>query len=135
MKLSKTVSVNTYACSIQFIITDNIKKTEKELIKKHQLPDADDTGEAEGFTLSITNSLYIIVLDIAYLNHNTAAHEMYHATQTIGRHRDIKDEETLAWVAGFIAEEFYKFLGTEKVKAAVLKSQEKNYGTGQEPGV
>lgn len=135
MKLTKTVDVNPYACKVQFIITDNIKKTEKEIIKKHELSDPTDTGDAEGFTLSITNTLYIIVLDVAYLNHNVAAHEMYHATQTIGRHRDITDEETLAWLAGFIAEEFYKFLGTDKVKNAVLKLQEKNYGTGEEPGV
>lgn len=134
MRLTKSFKIGTYACTVQFILTDDISGTEKWLIKKHDI-DLEDTGEAEGFTLSVSNTNYIVVLDSTLLSHNTAAHEIYHATQMIGRHRGIDDEESLAWLCGYITEQFYLFLGTDKVRKTIQKNESTEQIQGNNSGV
>jgi len=133
MRIVKSIPVNTYDCSVLYIITDSLKNTEKYLVKKygsdnHTGFNADD---AEGITITISGKLYVVMIDWKYLNHNTIAHELYHATRRISEDRDINDEESVAWLAGYLSEEFYKFLGSPRVKKEYDKLIEKPQdGTG-----
>jgi hypothetical protein len=102
-------------------------KSEKYLIKKYDGDPACgvDSSEAEGITITITGKLYVVMIDWKYLSHNTIAHELYHVTRRITDDRDISDEESVAWLAGYLSQEFYKFLGSSKVKKEFDKLTDK----------
>ena len=130
MKLLKKVNVNTYSCHVHFIITDDIHKVENALYKKHG-GDKPDGSPAEGYTVTVHAGLYVMVLDYKYLTHNLIGHEIYHVTHRIANDRDIRDEESMAWICGFLSEQFYTWLNTDKVKAEcdkLLTKLEKQYG-------
>ena len=57
---------------------------------------------------------YYLILNLKYLSYNTVAHEAFHAVMHISRDRNIHDEETQAWLAGFINEVVFKFLEKKK---------------------
>lgn len=127
MRIIRKLSINTYDCTILYVITDDMMKTEKYLIKKYDGDPACgvDASEAEGITITITGKLYVVMIDWRYLNHNTIAHELYHATRRITEDRDINDEESVAWLAGYLSQEFYKFLGSSKAKKEFDKLTDK----------
>lgn len=129
MRILKKIKVNTYNCTILFVVTTEMGKTEKYLQKKYAkgtLIPGTAADEAEGITITVDGSLYITMIDTKFLNHNTIAHELFHATKRIAEDRDITDEETCAWLMGFLSEEFYKFLGSEKVKKEFEKVDKEN---------
>lgn len=129
MRIIKKIKVNTYNCSILFVVTTEMGKTEKYLQKKYAkgtLIPGTAAEEAEGITITVDGSLYITMIDAKFLNHNTIAHELFHATKRIAEDRDITDEETCAWLMGFLSEEFYKFLSSEKVKKEFEKVDNQN---------
>lgn len=132
MKLLKKVNVNTYSCHVHFIITDDIHKVENALYKKHG-GDKPDNSPAEGYTVTVNPGLYVMVLDYKFLTHNLIAHELYHVTHRIADDRDIKDEESRAWLCGFLAEQFYAWFTTPKIKAILgdlIEKLEEQYGAG-----
>ena len=129
MRLTKMIKVNTYSCSILFVITNEMGKSEKYLQKKYAkgtLVPGTPAEEAEGITITVSGNLYITMIDAKFLNHNVIAHELYHATRRITEDRDITDEESSAWLMGFLSEEFYKFLSSEKVKKEFEKVDNQN---------
>lgn len=133
MRIIHKVSVKTYDCTVLYILTDNMKKTEKYLLKKYngELSNDFDSAEAEGITISINGKIYACMIDCMYLSHNTIAHELYHVTRRITEDRDINDEESIAWLSGYLAEEFYHFVELPKVKKEFQKLTEKiKNGTG-----
>ena len=129
MRLTKMIKVNTYSCSILFVITNEMGKSEKYLQKKYAkgtLVPGTPAEEAEGITITVSGNLYITMIDAKFLNHNVIAHELYHATRRITEDRDITDEESSAWLMGFLSEEFYKFLSSERVKKEFEKVDNQN---------
>ena len=132
MRIIKNVKVNTYSCSILFVITNEMGKSEKYLQKKYAkgtLVPGTPAEEAEGITITVAGNLYITMIDAKFLNHNVIAHELYHATRRITEDRDITDEESSAWLMGFLSEEFYKFLSSDKVKKEFEKVDNQDGGT------
>ena len=129
MRIVKKVNVNMYSCSILFVVTNEMGKSEKYLQKKYAkgtLIPGTPAAEAEGITITVDGSLYIVMIDAKFLNHNTIGHELFHATKRIAEDRDITDEESCAWLMGFLCEEFYKFLSSEKVKKEFEKVDNQN---------
>lgn len=129
MRVLKKIKVNTFNCSILFVITNEMEKSEKYLQKKYAkgtLVPGTSAAEAEGITITVDGSLYIVMIDTTFLNHNTIGHELFHAAKRIAEDRDITDEETCAWLMGFLCEEFYKFTGSEKVKKEFEKVDKEN---------
>jgi hypothetical protein len=129
MRITKKVRVNTYNCSILFVVTTEMGKSEKYLQKKYAkgtLVPGTAAEEAEGITITVDGGLYIVMIDAKFLNHNTIAHELYHATKRIAEDRDITDEETCAWLCGFLSEEFYAFISSERVKKEFEKVDNQN---------
>ena len=127
MRIAQKTLVETYDCSVLYVISDDLKKAEKYLIKKYEGDPlcGVNADEAEGITITISGKLYVVMIDWKYLNHNTIAHELYHATRRITEDRDINDEESTAWLAGYLSQEFYKFLGSAKVKKEFDKLTDK----------
>ena len=123
MRAMKKINVNTYNCHVIYIITDAMRETEKYLTKKYggEYDQPVDYDDSEGVTITITGKLYVVMIDYKYLTHNTIAHELYHTTRRITEDRAITDEESSAWLAGFLSEEFYKFLTTTRVTKAFDK--------------
>lgn len=134
MRVVKKIKVNTYNCSVLFVVTNEMGKSEKHLQKKYAkgtLIPGTAAEEAEGITITVDGSLYITMIDVKFLNHNTIAHELYHATRRITEDRDITDEESSAWLMGFLSQEFYAFLASERVKKEFEKVDNQN---GRESG-
>lgn len=118
-----------YSCSILFVVTNEMGKSEKYLQKKYAkgtLVPGTPAAEAEGITITVDGSLYIVMIDAKFLNHNTIGHELFHATKRMAEDRDITDEETCAWLMGFLCQEFYKFIGSEKIKKEFEKVDKEN---------
>ena len=118
-----------YSCSILFVVTNEMGKSEKYLQKKYAkgtLVPGTPAAEAEGITITVDGNLNIVMIDAKFLNHNTIGHELFHATKRMAEDRDITDEETCAWLMGFLCQEFYKFIGSEKVKKEFEKVDKEN---------
>lgn len=129
MRIIKKINVNMYSCSILFVVTNEMGKSEKYLQKKYAkgtLVPGTPAAEAEGITITVDGSLYIVMIDAKFLNHNTIGHELFHATKRMAEDRDITDEETCAWLMGFLCQEFYKFIGSEKIKKEFEKVDNEN---------
>jgi len=125
IKIQKKINVNTFSCDVVYIVSDNIYKVEDFLHKKYggEKPKEDDP--AEGYTVTVNSTLYVMVLDYRFMTNNLIGHEIYHVTHRICGDRDIEDEETMAWLNGYLHEEFYNFIRTPKFKAFADKMEEK----------
>ena len=99
MTIKTTLKLLTYNCKLTLIITDQPKVEIAKVYKKHKVPN-DVDYEIEGVLLTPVTTDYYIIITSKYLLHNTIAHEIYHAAHRICEHREIKDEEAKAWLAG-----------------------------------
>lgn len=127
LKIQKKISVNTYSCEVLFIVSDNIEKVEQYIHAKYDGDGPKDDGPAEGYTITIGPHLYVMVLDYKFLSNNLIGHELYHVTHRIAKDRDIDDEETMAWLNGYLHEAFYDFMNSTKFVAfseRILKKME-----------
>ena len=91
------------------MISNNFVKDAKKYDKVHGIVDEKHDPDDEGYTLG-SNKSYATILNRKYLTHNTIAHEMYHLTCNIGEATGITDEESRAWICGYITEEIYKLI-------------------------
>lgn len=66
-------------------------------------------GPCEGYCLSFDMSDYYLIIDERHTSINTIAHEVYHLVSSLLEDRDIKDEESGAWLCGMIMDEAVKF--------------------------
>jgi hypothetical protein len=125
IKIQKKINVNTFSCDVIYIVSDNIYKVESLLHKKYGGDKPKDDDPAEGYTVTVNSTLYVMVLDYRFMTNNLIGHEIYHVTHRICNDRDIEDEETMAWLNGYLHEEFYKFIQTPKFKVFSGKMEEK----------
>lgn len=109
MRNSKKLKLPTYNCNLIIIITDSLKKEVNSIYKRLKHKEIFDE-EAEGILLTLDIDNYYLIYDTQYLSHNTIAHEVYHAVVKVTEDRDIVDEESQAWLAGYLTEEVYKFI-------------------------
>jgi hypothetical protein len=114
MKMSTKIKLQQYGCEIIFVITDKTSLLSKNICKKHEIK-FEDYGEVEGLVISANLNLYYLIIDQAYLTHNTIAHEVFHIAVQVTEDRAIYEEESQAWVAGYVSEKIYKFLSSKKI--------------------
>jgi hypothetical protein len=114
MTLKKVIKVDLYSCALRFIVTDNMRQEYMAVCKKNNF---DSTyTEVEGvFIWGGSGKEYYLLIDLDKLTHNTISHEIYHAASRICEHRDVQDEESRAWLSGYIAEQIYKFLDKKRL--------------------
>lgn len=115
MRISGTLKIPTYGCTVVFTVCDNIYKEFTRLQKKHKT-DLVMEGEAEGIVMPIDISLIYLVLDHRHITHNTIAHESYHVIYRVMVDRGIQDDEAASWLAGHLAEFIYKFLDKKNLQ-------------------
>lgn len=113
--VTTTVKFPTYGCKLVIVVVDNVKKEVEKVYKKYKIVDRFE-DEAEGALVMPDMETYYLLLDKAYLTHNTIAHEIFHAAVRITEDRCITDEEAQAWMAGHITETLYKFLEKKKLQ-------------------
>lgn len=115
MMFKKTLNIETFSCKLQLIISDDINKEINKIYKNYNIPPVSD-HEVEGMLISGSNRLYYLIIDNNCLSHNTIAHEIYHAVVRITEDRDVSDEETQAWLCGFLTEKMYSFIKQKKLE-------------------
>lgn len=116
--MRKRIKIDQYNCELIVILTDKIKEETNRLLKKDKIPNRIEY-EIEGIFLSHDIDKYYLLLSLQHLSHNTIAHEVYHAVVRITEDRDINDEESQAWLMGYIVEQIYKFLNTKNVQITI----------------
>ena len=115
MVIKKILNIETFVCKLEFTITDNINKEVSKIYKKYNYI-SNDNDEVEGIVITGYNDVYHLLIDSKYLTHNTIAHEIYHTTVRITEDRDVTDEETQAWLCGYITDAVYKFIDLKKIE-------------------
>ena len=113
--LRKNINIDTFNSKLEFIISEDIYKDIKRIYKSYD-SDVVNYQEVEGIFISSNGSKYHLVIDKEYLSHNTIAHEVYHSVIRITEDKDVKDEETRAWLCGYITENIYKFIKLKKLE-------------------
>jgi hypothetical protein len=109
------IKVKVYDCVLEFIVTDEIMQQYSKICKKYKMNP--EYTSLDGVFLFPTNGpSYYLIIALSKLTHNTIAHEVYHAATRICDHRDIEDEETKAWLAGYLTQEVYLFLEKKQQK-------------------
>lgn len=119
MRKSITIKVETYNCSVVFVVTSELSKEIGKVYSKYKIKDfklEDIQDGNEGILLSPDINKYHLLIDGVYLSHNTIAHEIYHAVVRITEDREVTDEEAQAWLCGYLTGAVYKFLEKKEVK-------------------
>lgn len=115
MNKSFKFKIDTYNCSVYFIITSDINKTFKTLLKKYNTTDPFDGKLTGAASWNYHCETYYILVQDVYLTHNFIAHEICHLTCSICKERDIVDEESHAYLTGSITEKIYRLLDKKKI--------------------
>lgn len=114
MLVKKTLNIETFTCKVNLIISDTLKKEIAKIYNKYKVPY--DNDEVEGIVISGDIGLYYILIDLNCLSHNTIAHEIYHLVVRITEDRYVMDQETQAWLCGYITETIYNFIKLKKLE-------------------
>ena len=113
--MRKKIKIEQYSCELILIVTDKIKEDTNKILKDANSKIKVDY-EIEGIFLFHDIDKYYLLLSTQHLTHNTISHEVYHAVVRITEDRDISDEETQAWLMGYLIGTIYKYLETKKIK-------------------
>lgn len=113
--MRKIIKIDQYNCNLIVILSDKIKEDTNKLLKKDKLSHRIDY-EIEGIFLYHDIDKYYLLISQQHLSHNTIAHEVYHAVVRITEDREINDEESQAWLMGYITEQIYKFINKKNVE-------------------
>jgi hypothetical protein len=115
MRKSKKLHLATYNCNVVITTTDDLRGEVNAIYKKLKSKEVFDS-EAEGILLTLDIDNYYVIFDIEYLSHNTIAHELYHTVVKVTEDRDIVDEESQAWLMGYLTQETYKYISKNDFK-------------------
>ena len=111
--MKKIIKLPIYNCKVNFILSSNINTDIAKIAKKRN-QDFSIDFEVEGIVFYFDLSEYYILINDLYLTHNTLAHEIFHLTNKITVDREIKDEESQAWLCAILTEDIYNFLESKK---------------------
>ena len=120
--MQRKIKLKPYECTILLVISDKFIKDAKRFEKAYKMDVEEYTEKNEGVTMW-DSSQYATIISHKHLTHNTIAHEMFHLTCKISGDRDITDEESRAWLCGYITGEFYKLLDKWNLKKDTSRSQ------------
>lgn len=113
--MRKRLKIDQYNCELIVIITDKIIDECNKILRRDKSQHRIDY-EIEGIFLYHDIDKYYLLLNCAHLTHNTIAHEIYHAVVRITEDREISDEESQAWLMGYITELVYKHIYKNNVQ-------------------
>lgn len=109
MRFQKTYNIDIYSCKFVLILSDDLFEEEKKLCEKHN--DAfTDIIPSDGLTINFENDTYYVLFNIDSISHNLISHEIYHLVCSITDFRSINEEESRAWLCGYLTELVYSYL-------------------------
>lgn len=114
MTLKKDFINTNYNCVVKFILTDEFTKVLKQIHKKYKLPF--EECECEGMVFPISSEILYLIIDLKYFSWNTVFHEVNHLSSAICELRNINDEESMSWTAGWIGGNLAKFFKIKKLE-------------------
>lgn len=107
----KSIEIKLYDARIIMYVVTDFSILKNYLKKKYKLPSV-DFDDIDGVVFNETD--YSRHISVAFLektlSHNLIAHEVYHITQLLLSLTNINDEETGAWLQGYISENIYKVI-------------------------
>ena len=115
MAFKKIINIETFNTKVEVLITNSIQNEIKKIYNSYK-DDYTDPIEVEGIIINLNTEKYHLLIDTQYLSHNTIAHEIYHAAVRITEDRDVVDEETQAWLCGYITQKVYDFIKLKKLE-------------------
>jgi len=121
-KYNKVIKLKLYDCFIKVIITDTISSRVTKIYKTHKCIEKDKTENPGdnccGCVVDVDMNYYLLYNDNYPITTNTLQHEIYHLVQVIMKQRGIesKDDESGAWLMGFISQEVIDFLKIKNIK-------------------
>lgn len=127
MRRSKKIKLDLYQCKVHLIVASDLEKEASRIHKRYKEIYID--GPCEGYCLSFDMADYYLIIEEKHTSINTIAHEVYHIVQSLLEDRDIKDEESGAWLCGMLMEEAVKFY-KNGVHRPVRKTQSDAGGPG-----
>lgn len=108
----RKILVSIYSRIANLYVVDKIEDMQHYLDKKTK--GMIDVLESDGCVFDLFSEKhgleYYIVLVKERISHNLIAHEVYHLATKMSRDIDIKDEESVAWLTGYLTETIYKVL-------------------------
>lgn len=118
MRLLKTFDLKMYESDLKFIICPNMQQEFDRIAKKKAGSsfNVSFSGDAGGLAFSADIHEYYIILRDDAIAHSFIAHEILHIVERITRDRGIRDEESRAYLCGYITKLVYQYLAKKKVK-------------------
>ena len=110
----KTLPIPIYNTSVVVYVVEHMDYMQEYLEKKKIRIDV--TG-CDGCVVQLGHDdkfQYNIVLQKDKLSHNLIAHEIFHLGTNMTHDIDINDDESRAWLIGYLSQEIYKILGKEE---------------------
>jgi hypothetical protein len=108
----RKISVSIYSRVANLYVVDKIEDMQHYLDKKTR--GMIDVLESDGCVFDLFSEKYGLEYYIVFvkqrISHNLIAHEVYHLATKMSRDIDIKDEESVAWLTGYLTETIYKVL-------------------------
>lgn len=107
-----TIKVPLYECKVVLIVTSTMEELQQHVYKKKKANV--DVLDTHGVVFNWGNAEYVIALREESMSHNLLAHELFHLVMAITHDIDIEDEESQAWLVGYLTEQVYKVLNKKK---------------------
>ena len=104
------MTVDLYNSIISLCIVESMDDMQNYLTRKKQFI---DVSNAEGCVFEMYTEKgveYYIVFEQKHLSHNLIAHEVHHLAMKVVAGAGVTDEESTAWLVGFLTEKIYKKL-------------------------
>lgn len=114
MRVSRTLQIPTYSTKLVIIVTDEMVKEVNRVYKKYGVK-MTETAEPEGIMMTNDLDCYYLILNEKYLTYNTITHETFHVAMHMTRDRGIMEEESQAWLVGYINQAVFKILDQKKL--------------------
>jgi hypothetical protein len=116
MYLSCTFPIKMYDTKVQFIVTSDIVKVANRIQAYHKAGVIWEQSDAPaGCMILCSMSKYYMLINSDYVTYNTICHELYHCTCGIAYDRGIHEEESRAWIQGYIGNQIFKFIEAKKI--------------------
>ena len=105
-----------YDSYLKFIICPDMGKEFKRISKSKKDLNVSFSGDAGGLAFSYDIHEYYILLRNDCVAHSFISHEVLHIVERMAKDRGIRDEESRAYLCGFITKLIYLFLDNKKIK-------------------
>jgi hypothetical protein len=118
MRFFKSIPVKMYDSDLKFIICEDMGKEFNRIAKRKKDLNVSFSGDAGGLAFSYSIHEYYVLLRADSVAHSYIAHEVLHIVERMTKDRGIRDEESRAYLCGFLTKMVYESLHKAKIKVA-----------------